>query len=674
MRLLRSERGGILALSAVIIPVFLLLTALILDAGRWYTYKRALQNRADAGALAAGFEYLSQLPRCASSPGSAATAIENAARLYAGAAPGDYNVTVNKQADVSVTVNADGVGPCDPHDPDGRIWTDVRVKERNIGTVAGTFGVSLPSITADARVELRQAAAVVRGLPFITESGDTIDCVWAEFVRARDGAPFSGVMPASRVRLTRATPGAAWSADIQDLDFASRSDVAIRFYAGSSGDDATCDFAADARRPLPHSISSASQPVAIDWINVYSAGGGRPGPGNAPVLRHFALTGSTCGSPGFVYTPSTDPSIECRLGFSAEIDTGQNNVRGEITVEPIQTIPPAGGGIASVTEDFDTSGGAPNLDTVTGTIVIHPNAATTANGLSQDYTQVGQTFFRVSWRQTTGTVNGQACNPGMPCSGTFQGETVSGVADDIQQATYVADPLGSTPLISTSTTLPTTSFPRFGSTGPFTISVSTTGLDETRVTLVRDTTPDWNAIGCGGTGGLGATVESAISNGCPKVVTLNTRSGSCSPPPTGNAPDCVALDPGIDKTANVRRGLEARFACTPNRWVPGGPLPPAGDRRWVYVPTALFARTAAGGAGWVPVGGFARLYVTGWGGSGFTVPCGLNDPPPRGFDVNGAQLWGHLVDPVTLDATLITGDTPCNTELDVIQCKPTLVR
>ena len=39
------------------IPLFLLLTALVVDVGDWYTHKRQLQNRADAAALAAGVEY-----------------------------------------------------------------------------------------------------------------------------------------------------------------------------------------------------------------------------------------------------------------------------------------------------------------------------------------------------------------------------------------------------------------------------------------------------------------------------------------------------------------------------------------------------------------------------------------------------------------------------------------
>ena len=84
-RSLRSERGGVMVLAAVMIPVFLLLTALVFDVGDWYTHKRQLQNRADAGAFAAGIEYQKNWKACVQNADPAlklATAqkIANAAR------------------------------------------------------------------------------------------------------------------------------------------------------------------------------------------------------------------------------------------------------------------------------------------------------------------------------------------------------------------------------------------------------------------------------------------------------------------------------------------------------------------------------------------------------------------------------------------------------------------
>ena len=84
------------------IPVFLLLAALVVDAGNWYAHKRSLQNRADAGALAAGLEYVKQLKACQTTPGTTGTTIANVAKAYAGTNESvgtTYNKNVNNQGE-----------------------------------------------------------------------------------------------------------------------------------------------------------------------------------------------------------------------------------------------------------------------------------------------------------------------------------------------------------------------------------------------------------------------------------------------------------------------------------------------------------------------------------------------------------------------------------------------
>ena len=79
------------------IPVFLLLTALVVDVGNWYTHKRQLQNRADAAAFAAGVEYARNWKACIQTGDAALRAstggkIADAARQYAGDPEGsDYS-------------------------------------------------------------------------------------------------------------------------------------------------------------------------------------------------------------------------------------------------------------------------------------------------------------------------------------------------------------------------------------------------------------------------------------------------------------------------------------------------------------------------------------------------------------------------------------------------------
>src|SRR3954454_13070733 len=53
----RDERGAVLVLVAVTLPVIVLFVAFGVEVGHWFDYSRNLQNRADAAALAAGDTY-----------------------------------------------------------------------------------------------------------------------------------------------------------------------------------------------------------------------------------------------------------------------------------------------------------------------------------------------------------------------------------------------------------------------------------------------------------------------------------------------------------------------------------------------------------------------------------------------------------------------------------------
>ena len=199
----RGERGAILVMAAVMIPVFLLLTALVVDVGNWYTHKRQLQNRADAGAFAAGVEYAKNWKACIQSGNptlraTTAQKIADAARQYAadpeaadyagGALPGTlYNSEIANQANVDVVVNSgnpdynddtdytDGgalnvADPCFSHagddiSPGGGQWTDVRVKERDLPSLFGALGLPLSRNGARARVEIRPAISGHQFLP-----------------------------------------------------------------------------------------------------------------------------------------------------------------------------------------------------------------------------------------------------------------------------------------------------------------------------------------------------------------------------------------------------------------------------------------------------------------------------------------------------------------------------
>ena len=173
------------------------MTAMVVDVGQWYTHKRQLQTRADAGAFAAGIEY-GKSGRRASTPArirllaakaAAARTIANRARQYAADpetadyAPDPvpatlYNQNIANQSKLDVVVNSttytnntdysDGGGsppagnPCFVHSgdsisPGGGHWADVRVKENDLPSIFGSIGVPLRRNTARARVEIRPA-------------------------------------------------------------------------------------------------------------------------------------------------------------------------------------------------------------------------------------------------------------------------------------------------------------------------------------------------------------------------------------------------------------------------------------------------------------------------------------------------------------------------------------
>ena len=183
---LRDERGQVIVLAAVMIPVFLLMTALVLDAGNWFAHNRQLQNRADAAALAAGDELAKRWPACITDPTSQ-SAITAMAKHYGGALesggvsvdPTAVNTEVvdNSKFDIAInstsydagTDDTDGGGPCFDHaanpapegesniSPAGGTWVDVKVKEKDTKSFAGSFGINLSQNRARARVELLQS-------------------------------------------------------------------------------------------------------------------------------------------------------------------------------------------------------------------------------------------------------------------------------------------------------------------------------------------------------------------------------------------------------------------------------------------------------------------------------------------------------------------------------------
>ena len=168
-------------------------------------------------------------------------------------------------------------------------------------------------------------------------------------------------------------------------------------------------------------------------------------------------------------------------------------------------------------------------------------------------------------------------------------------------------------------------------------------------------------------------LENAIKDGCAKNscstrVPTPARPRRFPPPARGTASNSSREQ---DRST---RASSTGSPCTPNNWADPRSRPD-GDQRWAYIILTGYGRTfpCRVNNDWLPVEGLLRVYVTGWDERA-TSATARNDPPPRGYDDKGAQLWGHLVEPITIDPAVIVGDGQCDLTNDNIQCSPRLVR
>ncbi len=286
-------------------------------------------------------------------PGRPGIQIANVAKAYAGtndAVGTTYNKNVNDQSQVTVAINAtsptaarlDGRrrplrGTGGAHTTgdgwsSGGLWTDVKVREGNIGTLFGSFGISLPQIAAQARVKVEPIIGVAHERPAVRQRDRRPDRVCLGAVRARAGRP------ADRLHGEPSNPILAHG-DVEPHVDRERDEPPVHERPRRHRDPLLgreqerlrpCTFNASngTQGPLPHQLDDDLDPVQIDWLNVYDTGAS-PGNQAPPKLRRFSLTAVDCGGPGSSYTASTRPvGAACRVGFPAEVDTGANDVAG----------------------------------------------------------------------------------------------------------------------------------------------------------------------------------------------------------------------------------------------------------------------------------------------------------------------------------------------------------
>ena len=223
-----SERGAVIVMVAVWLPVLALFTSFAVDFGHFFDYSRNLQNRADAAALAAGNAIGGA---CFSNSITAAQTdpIAKAAQQYSGppiqdpsnpytvpnnlpyayatfpaaqyqnvpnltmGTPPNFHLLLNSTqswdaggSDWSMGSDAahrlDSTAICSSTDEDGNTgaMVDVRVTQSNLGLFFPLLGVT-PTISAHARVTLQGVAAENNIIPLAVRDPGEERCVEANF-------------------------------------------------------------------------------------------------------------------------------------------------------------------------------------------------------------------------------------------------------------------------------------------------------------------------------------------------------------------------------------------------------------------------------------------------------------------------------------------------------------
>lgn len=677
----RRERGQVVVLFALLIPIFFAMGAIVLDIGNWYVHKRHLQTQVDAAVLAAG----SQFTGCPRDPIGANVNIRTVALGYAGdtSRPGRANpaapiTSMNQQVqepdDVRVVLNSDeywhptdgyfpgsnGYGRDDtiatPGDPCATRFLDAKATDEDAPLLWGLIPVS-PSPKAKAKVEIRQVESFAGSglLPFYVLEARPLS-VYALFVNENTGTVFDAqrLVPADDESL----PFSEWETEpgLNERVTFDGLNVNTGIVILVSSDDPNPSSSGTlaqicGQSPLNRSLACyGTGSEGLSFIHGYS--GGFTGSVASPQIRQVELGATGC--------PATDHSAPhftlsggagCTAVVRAVIDFG-------LTGDPR----PLSAACATVNGgNFTWSAGGigGTRGTWTGTISL-PS--------SSGRQQVNLTV-RSGNRQQGGSGN---CHNNQPNSNTYTKVAAAYVANDasgpVEYLKLEADGLADANSIETNDA--STPFYNYTVTVGLPKPLSIANWDDDPI-LLRDTTGPsqyrtWDCDGHPDT-----ELRETFIGGCNVPYSLNYddhdgdgdkewRDIECATSKPTPPPDCVLTGQGMT-VGNFSPGVDARWRsntdpslgevpCYRNNWPQTQAQADdffdnvryAGDPRYVsLLVTRHYPPTP--GHDLMPVKYWAGFYVTGWTPHGAGTPaCPDNDPAPPGASTN-ASLWGYYV-------------------------------
>jgi hypothetical protein len=639
-----GERGAVLLMVTVWLPVLAVMLTFVVDVGNWFVHRRHLQIQADSAALA-GAQDFGACPNRGP--------IDATVAAYGG---GTYNAQIGNTPPARVfrLTNSktfyDQPGKSDDTtegSPCAAGMLDVKLTEVDLPWFVPSFFSALPArvkyINAHARVSVNQVDSSVGALP-VGVPDTNPKAAHATFINEATGA----VLASRDLVKTGTSNGlAVWDNAGAPLPVTVGTAGSIGVVIALGGlTSTTCgqplvtcyDGGASL---LPSSLPSQG----IVHVRGWSAAGSGAQPAD-PLLRGVTLVPGSCLDPYFSSSASS-----CTFGVRARADFGPGdptgvNVKAKLTAT-------VGGTTASLT-----------YSAVTGIW----SSSTTAFSLAPG---AGPVKVTMDWAENAGTLTSQGSPSGNNC-GTTGGNKCKGTFAGTVQRPFSATESGSGPIKVATVTeggLTTNSLERCSTvqTSCTHNLVVTIGVKGSLANASSVSDPAVSMRIAGGSQNQSLDCDPAVSNlkdelatGCRPTYTRNTGTTLCPGSPTTlwATPQpwtCVAVQTGgavnqVPAGMNQRiLGNEKANTC-PAAGAPGHnnwsrfPVLAANDPRIIEVFLTPFGSFNGSGSTTVPVTDFATFYVTGWTGQGggFNNPCqGQGDDPVPNNDPG--VIVGHFI-------------------------------
>jgi hypothetical protein len=684
----RDERGQVVVLFALLLPIFLALGAIVVDVGNWYVHKKHLQTLVDAGALAAAPKFVG----CSfqfGDPAAANHAIRDVALEYAGD-PSRDPATRNRQHqepnDVHVLLNSTRYWePGDPTsgvaamgldftwdidgnggggDPCSERSLDVKGNDHDVPFLLGLIPL-FPDIKARARIEVRQIVEQNGMLPwavpevepaavaalFVDEnSGDVIA---AQQLEKRDdpNLPFAEWVTSGLDWSTTPPTEAVPNASRVDLRFENTGVVILVAKVVPFPSGGTLSLTGSLSQicgQAPGVVSCFAGDGNQDGLTFIHGWNDENGTPAVPVVRDVSVLDVNCedlSAPYFLRTGDCDLGLQAVLHF-----------------EPTPGFDPESAEVV-----FDAPGCAPNGCTMTYVGLGAGVGETIWSGFGARFPDEfsGRSTFSITVRTEfpVGTSNER----------TFTGVAHPYVAEPVDLKGNQAPPgagAGPVDYLVLSTIDPLVPDANSRNTGdPALASIIVTvglrppfqiqsPLEDPVVLRVASPSGSQNqAFDCD----KPYNFQTEIENGCattyrenygdwdndgdkewsdllcadyPNGIGLPPDSFSPSPPE-----DCVRIEPG-DKVGQFRQGINQRLktpSCAPNNWPDSlADFPDfftnhdfVNDPRYVtLIVTDHGTFLSQGSSSAVPVKYFAGFYITGWDKTANSLPCPDNEDHP----------------------------------------------